>query len=357
MLWTASLIASLVDGTVEGDGNAAVSTVAKIEEAGPDALAFLGNPKYEAYLYTTGAGIVIVSRDLQLRAPVAGTLIRTADPYGAFTALLQEYSRLTGLGGKKGVEQPSFISPEASVDEEGGTYIGAFAYVGPKAAVGRGAKIFPGVYIGDGAVVGEGTILYAGVKIYAGCRVGAKCILHAGAVIGSDGFGYAPSADGSYTKTPQIGIVVVEDEVEIGANTTVDRATMGTTTIRRGAKIDNLVQVAHNVEIGEHTAIAAQSGISGSTRIGRGVIIGGQVGIVGHLRIADRTRINAQSGVSKSVESEGAALNGSPAFEYRSALKSQAVFRHLPELQSRIQQLEETVRALEARLSAPDSST
>jgi len=339
MQFTAGQIAALLQARIEGNPEAAISDIAKIEEGRPGTLSFLANPKYEPYLYTTGASIVIVNESLQLQQPVKATLLRVPDAYAAFATLLEKYDEYRSAGNEKeGIEQPSFIDATASLGT--GVYVGAFAYVGKKARIGDGVKLFPGVYIGDNVAIGKGSVVHAGAKIYHNCVIGERAVIHSGSIIGADGFGFAPQADGSYKKVPQLGNVVIENDVEIGANTTIDRATMGSTLIRNGVKLDNLVQVAHNVEIGEGTVIAAQTGISGSTRIGRRCMIGGQVGIVGHIHIADGSRINAQSGVSKSITQPGTAVTGSPAFEYRNALKSQAIFRNLPEWARRIQQLE-----------------
>jgi len=349
MQFTAQQIASLIQGKLEGDPTAKVSHVAKIEEATNGALSFIANPKYEEYLYSSRASIIIVNDSLEVTKPVEPTLIRVKDAYMAFALLLEKYGEIISGGTKTGIEQPSFIAESAKVGKD--VYIGAFSYIGENAVIADGVKIYPGCYIGNNVHLGEGTKLYSAVKIYDECKLGTKVVIHSGAIIGGDGFGFAPTKDGSYKKVPQIGNVVIEDDVEIGANTTIDRATMGSTIIRKGVKLDNLIQIAHNVEIGEHTAIAAQTGISGSTKVGRNAIIGGQVGMVGHIQIADGTRINAQSGLSKSVTTPNTALNGSPAFEYKSSLKSQAIFRNLPELQQRIQKLEETVQELTALLS------
>ena len=343
--FTAQQIAALVGGRIVGDPQAEVRGLAKIEEAQAGDLAFLANPKYEMYLPTTGASILLLSEEMAPKAPAGTTLVVVADPYAAFATLLETYQKMQGGSGRRGIEQPSFVAPTAKIAAD--VYIGAFSYIGEGAIVAAGAQIYPGTYLGDRVTIGANTVLHAGVKVYPDCHIGDDCIVHAGAVIGSDGFGFAPQPNGSYKKVPQTGNVVIEDGVEIGANTTIDRATMGATRIRKGAKIDNLVQLAHNVEIGENTVIAAQTGISGSTHLGRGCMVGGQVGIVGHLRIADGTRINAQSGVTKSSESPNGALNGSPAFEYRAALKSAAVYRNLPGLEQRLKQLEEALQKLQ----------
>ncbi len=339
MQFTAAQIALFINARVEGNPEAAISDISKIEEGRPGTLSFIANPKYEHYLYTTSSSVIIINEGLQLEQPVAATLLRVPDAYTAFATLLDKYNEFVAMNNQHtGIEQPSFIHETATIGKD--VYIGAFAYIGKNARIGDKAKIYPGAYIGNQVAVGEGTVIHAGVKVYQDCKIGAGVIIHAGTVIGADGFGFAPQADGSYKKVPQLGNVIIEDHVEIGANTTIDRATIGATLIRKGAKLDNLIQVAHNVEIGEGTVIAAQTGISGSTKIGRHCMIGGQVGIVGHLQIADGTRINAQSGLSKSVTTPGTALNGSPAYEYKSSLKSQAIFRNLPELLNRLQELE-----------------
>src|SRR5690606_10322191 len=268
---------------------------------------------YEEYLYSSNASIIIVNEDLDITEQVKPTLIRVKDAYSSFAFLLEKYNEIISRTGKNGIEQPSFISKTASIGKD--VYVGAFTYVGNNVIIGDNVKIFPGCYIGDNVVINEDSKIYAGVKIYDGCSLGSRVVIHSGAVIGGDGFGFAPQKDGTYKKVPQIGNVIIEDDVEIGANTTIDRATMGSTVIRKGVKLDNLIQIAHNVEIGENTVIAAQTGVSGSTKVGRNSIIGGQVGMVGHIQIADGTRINAQSGLSKSVTSPNTVLNGSPAFD------------------------------------------
>lgn len=343
MQFSAAQIASLVEGRVEGDPSATVGSFAKIEEATAGQLAFLANPKYEEYLYTTGASVVIVNDSQEIRSTISPTLIRVADAYGAFALLLRKYQQMASQQ-LTGIQQPCYIAPTAKIGEN--VYVGAFAYIGDHVTVGDNTKIFPQAYIGNNARIGRDSILHPGVKIYHECVIGNKVIIHAGTVVGSDGFGFAPSSDGTYTKVPQIGNVVVEDNVEIGANATIDRATMGSTIVRSGAKLDNLIQIAHNVEVGNNTVIAAQAGVSGSTKIGNNVMIGGQAGIVGHIMIADGSRINAQSGVSKSIKQPNTAVTGSPAFEYSSALRSQALSRNLPDLQKRIQELEKILSQL-----------
>lgn len=343
MKFTAGQIAALIKGKVEGEAGVTVSSFGKIEEAGEGQLAFLANPKYEDYLYTTNASIIILNETLQLERSIKATLIRVKDPYSAFATLLDQYQQMKTQA-LSGVQEPSYIHATAKMGNQ--VFIGAFAYIGENVVLGDGVKIFPNSYLGANVVIGENSIIHPGVKIYHDCIIGKNVKIHAGAVIGSDGFGFAPQADGSFIKVPQIGNVVVEDNVEIGANATIDRATMGSTVIKTGVKIDNLVQVAHNVEVGHNTVIAAQAGVSGSTKIGKNVMIGGQAGIVGHIQIADGTKINAQSGVSKSIKSPNTAVTGSPAFEYTSALRSQAVNRNLPELEKRLSELEHIIKSL-----------
>lgn len=349
MQFSALQIATLIQGKIEGNPDVTISTVAKIEEAQAGSLSFVANPKYEEHLYSSNASIIIVNDSLVLEKPVSPTLIRVKDAYSSFALLLEKYSEIMAGAGKTGIDPSAHVSEKATIGQN--VYIGAFAYVADGASIGDNSKIFPGSYIGDGASVGNNTIINAGVKIYDSCKVGNHVIIHSGTVIGSDGFGFAPQKDGSYKKIPQIGNVIIEDHVEIGSNTTIDRATMGSTIIRKGVKLDNLIQIAHNVEIGENTVIAAQTGVSGSTKIGRNCVIGGQVGIVGHIQIADFTSINAQSGVAKSVTTPNTALTGSPAYDYKSSLKSQAIFRNLPDMLNRLAGLEKTVSELQALLS------
>ena len=343
MQFSASQIATLINGKVEGNGAATVSSFGKIEEASEGQLAFLANPKYEDYLYSTRASIIIVNDSLDLKQPLGATLIRVPDAYTAFATLLSAYQKMATQQ-LVGTQEPVYISKSAKVGEQ--VFLGAFVYAGENVRIGKNVKIFPQVFLGDNVTIGDNTILHAGVKIYHDCKIGNNVIIHAGTVIGSDGFGFAPQADGSFQKVPQIGNVIVEDGVEIGANATIDRATMGSTLIKSGAKLDNLIQVAHNVEVGNNTVIAAQAGVSGSTKIGNGVLIGGQAGIVGHIQIADGSKINAQSGVSKSIKTPNSAVTGSPAFDYTSALRSQAISRNLPDLEKRIKELEKLVAQL-----------
>jgi UDP-3-O-[3-hydroxymyristoyl] glucosamine N-acyltransferase len=344
MQFSAAQIAQIIGGQIEGDGNVSVGSFGKIEEAKTGQLAFLANPKYEEHLYSTGASIIIINQSQQLKQPVSATLIRVPDAYSAFASLLDAYQKIRTQQ-LSGIQEPAYIHPTATMGEQ--VFIGAFAYLGENVVIGKGSKIFPGVFLGNNVVVGDNTILHAGVKIYHECVIGSQVIIHAGTVIGSDGFGFAPQADGTLKKVPQIGNVVIENGVEIGANTTIDRATIGSTIIRAGAKLDNLLQIAHNVEIGSNSVIAAQAGISGSTKIGRNVMIGGQAGIVGHIQIADGSKINAQSGVSKSIKTPNSAVTGSPAYDYTSALRSQAITRNLPNLEKRIKDLEDIIQKLQ----------
>lgn len=346
MQFTATQIAMLINGKLEGNAEATVASFGKIEEAGEGQLSFLANPKYEEYLYHTRASVIIINEALELKQDVTATLIRVPDAYTAFASLLSKYQELKTQQ-LAGIQQPSFIAASAVQGEN--IFVGAFVYVGENVIIGNNVKLFPGVVIGDNAKLGDNTILHAGVKVYVDCVIGKNVTIHAGTVIGSDGFGYAPQPDGSYQKVPQIGNVVIEDFVEIGANTTIDRATIGSTIIRKGVKLDNLIQIAHNVEIGVNTVIAAQAGVSGSTKIGKNALVGGQVGIVGHLNIADGTKINAQSGVTKSVKEPNKALNGSPAQDFSQSLRVLSMSRNLPDLEKRIKELENLVNTLLTR--------
>lgn len=345
MIFSATQIASLINGSVEGDSDAKVHSFNKIEVAGEGQLAFLANPKYEDYLYTTRASIIIINQSQQLKEKINSTLIRVPDAYSAFAALLAKYQEIMEQQ-LTGIQENAHVAATATIGKD--VFIGSYAYVSERTEIGNRVKLYPHSFVGEKVSIGEGTIIHPSVTIYHGCKIGRNVIIHAGAVIGSDGFGFAPQQDGTYSKIPQIGNVVIEDNVEIGANSTIDRATIGSTIIRKGAKIDNLVHLAHNVEVGQHTAIAAQSGVSGSTKIGNHVMIGGQAGIVGHITIADGARINAQSGVSKSIKQPKAAVTGSPAYDYTSALRSQAISRKLPDLEKRIQELEFLVKQLTA---------
>jgi UDP-3-O-[3-hydroxymyristoyl] glucosamine N-acyltransferase len=344
MVFPASQIALLIGGKLEGDAGIAVNSFGKIEEAKTGQLAFLANPKYEEFLYTTGASVVIINESLELKQPVKATLIRVPDAYSAFASLLGKYQEIMQQQ-LTGIQEPSYIAKSASYGEM--VFIGAFTYLGENVKVGNNTKIYPNTFIGDNVIVGDNVVIHPGVKIYHDCKVGNYVTIHAGTVIGSDGFGFAPQADGSFKKVPQIGNVVIEDNVEIGANATIDRATIGSTLIKSGAKLDNLIQIAHNVEIGHSSVIAAQAGVSGSTKIGNGVMIGGQAGIVGHIQLGDGAKVNAQSGVSKSIE-PGKAVTGSPAYDYTAALRSQATARKLPELEKKVIELEGLIKQLMA---------
>ncbi|MDR2890578.1 MAG: UDP-3-O-(3-hydroxymyristoyl)glucosamine N-acyltransferase [Alistipes sp.] len=337
MQFTAEMIAGFLGGTIEGDPGVAVSEFAKIEEGRAGALSFLANPKYEHHIYDTASSIVIVGADFKPTAPLAATLIRVADAYAAFASLLRLY--------EESRPRPVGVSARASVAEDAvigeGCYVGDFAVVESGAALAEGAMVYPHCYIGRGVSVGAGTTVHAGVKIYEGCVIGARVILHAGAVIGADGFGFAPDGEGVFSKIPQIGNVVVEDDVEIGANSCVDRATMGSTVIRRGVKLDNLIQIGHNVEIGADTVMAAQVGVAGSTKIGAGCMMGGQVGIAGHITLGDGVKMGSQSGVAHNVAA-GSTLLGSPGMPGMGFHRSWAVFRALPELVKRVAAQEKT---------------
>ena len=343
MTFTAQQIAMMIGGQVEGDNLATVASFGKIEEARGGQLAFLANPKYEEYLYNTRASVVIIGQTQELRQAVGATLIRVADPYSAFAALLAKYQELQAQQ-LVGIQQPSFIDPSAKIGNN--VFIGAFAYVGKNAVVADGAKIYPQVFLGNDVHVGENARLMPGVKVYHECKIGRNVTVHAGSVIGADGFGFAPQADGSFTKVPQIGNVIVEDNVEIGANACIDRATIGSTVIRNGAKLDNLVQIAHNVEVGSNSALAAQAGVSGSTKIGNYVIIGGQAGLAGHLTVGDGAKINAQAGLGKSLK-PGQSVTGSPAYDYNTAIRAQATARNLPDIVKRLELLEKKLAALQ----------
>ena len=345
MQFTAAQISILVNGKIEGNADTAVTSFGKIEEAEEGQLTFLANPKYEDYLYSTNASIAIINDTYELRQVVKPTLIRVSDAYTAFAQLLSKYQEMVTQQ-MKGIQQPCYISASARIAQD--VFVGAFSYIGENVRIGANTKVFPNAFIGDNVTIGENCIIHPGVKIYHDCILHNHVVIHAGTVIGSDGFGFAPQSDGTFKKVPQIGNVVIEDHVEVGANTTIDRATIGSTCIRLGAKLDNLIQIAHNVDVGESTVIAAQAGVSGSTKIGKNVMIGGQAGLVGHIQIADGSKINAQSGVSKSLKEPYTAVTGSPAGDYTSALRSQAVFRNLPGLEKRVQELEELVKQLMA---------
>ena len=342
MQFTAHQIASLLNGTVEGNPDVSVNQLAKIEDALSGSLSFLANPKYEQFLYSTQASIIIVNENQVLSQPVNATLIRVKDAYSAFSILLEQYNSIKL--DKKGIEEQSFIHPSAQVGKN--VYIGAFAYIGQDVTVGDNAKIYPHVYLGDNVKIGNSTTLFSGVKVYLDCLIGNNVTIHANTVIGSDGFGFAPQKDGSFQKVSQIGNVVIEDNVEIGSNTCIDRATMGSTIIRKGVKLDNLIQIAHNVEIGDNAVVAAQTGISGSAKIGENCIIGGQVGIVGHISIAKRSNIGAKSGVNNSIKEENKNWNGVPLTSYRESLKIQVLMLRLPDMHKKIEELEKQILEL-----------
>ena len=342
MEFKATDIAAFLNGEVVGDGNVTISNVSKIEAGRPGTLAFLANQKYENYIYSTQASVVLVNKNFEPRESIQATLIKVDDAYQAFASLLELYLQ-EKANQKNGIEQPSFVHETATLGSH--LYIGAFAYVGKNAKIGDGVKIHPQVHIGNNVSIGDNCILYAGAKIYDDSVIGNNCIIHAGAVIGSDGFGFAPQQDGTYKKIPQIGNVILEDNVEIGANTTIDCGTMESTIIRKGVKIDNLVQIAHNCEIGENTVIAAQTGMAGTTKVGKNCRFGGQVGLAGHLTIGDNVQLGAQAGVSGDVK-DNEILLLSPAFEHREAIRAAIAFKKLPELNREVRQLQREIKSL-----------
>ncbi|MFN4763532.1 UDP-3-O-(3-hydroxymyristoyl)glucosamine N-acyltransferase [Gillisia sp. Q332] len=335
MKFKAKQIAEIIEGTVDGNPEAEVFELAKIEDATEGSLTFLSNPKYNSYIYSTSASITIVKEDFHFEEKISTTLIRVKDPYKAFSTLLEYYNQVKL--NKSGIEEPNFISDSAEYGEN--FYLGAFTYLGKNVKVGNDVKIYPNCYIGDNVVIGDNTLIFAGVKIYSETVIGNECVLHGGVVIGADGFGFNPDDSGEYSKVPQIGNVIIEDKVDIGAGTTIDRATLGSTIIRKGVKLDNQIQIAHNVEIGENTAIAAQTGIAGSTKIGKNCLIGGQVGIAGHLTIGDRVKVQAQSGIGKNIQDDEI-VQGSPSFGYGDFNKSYVHFKNLPKIIDRLNQLE-----------------
>jgi UDP-3-O-[3-hydroxymyristoyl] glucosamine N-acyltransferase len=348
MEFKATDIAGFLHGVVVGDGNVIVSDVSKIEEGKPGTLAFLSNPKYEHHIYNTEASIVLVNKDFEPKKEVQSTLIKVEDAYQAFASLLDLVLQ-TKQQNKKGIEQPSFIDSSSSTGED--FYMGAFAYVGKNTKIGNGVKIYPQVHVGDNVTIGDNCIFYAGAKVYDDCVIGNNCIIHAGAVVGSDGFGFAPQPDGTYKKIPQIGNVILEDNVDIGANSTIDCGTFGSTIIRKGAKIDNLVQVAHNCEIGENTVIAAQTGLAGTTKVGKNCKFGGQVGLAGHLTIGDNVNIGAQSGVSNSIKDNETVLL-TPAHNIKDAVRTAIIFKNLPKLRDDVIQLQKDFKTLQKGNSA-----
>ena len=342
MEFTIQQIAQLISGTVQGDGSVKVSGLGKIQEAKQGQIAFLANPKYEQFIYTTEASAVIVGKDFQAKKEIATNLIVVENPYSSFTKLMEEYHKMVNFQ-KIGIEQPSFIGEGCIVGDE--IFRGAFSYIGTKVILGNNVKIHAQAFVGDDCRIGDNTIIHPGAKLYAGTLVGSNCEIHSGVVIGSDGFGFAPLEDGSYKAIPQMGHVIIEDNVSIGANTVIDCATMlgDATKIGQGVKLDNLIQIAHNVEIGKNTVIAAQTGISGSTKLGENCIVGGQVGTAGHLEIANRTSIGAQAGVLKSVKQENTKIFGTTAFDVKDYFRSYAVFKKLPDLYSRLNELEKKI--------------
>lgn len=343
MEFTARQIADFVNGTVEGNPEAKVTSFAKIEEGRTGAISFLSNPKYTHYLYDTQSSVVLVNNDLQLEHPVKATLIRVDNAYECVARLLQMYESMKPR--KKGIHPQACIAETAHVGED--CYVGAFAYIGENVTIGKGTQIYPHVVVEDNATIGEGCVLYPNVSVYHDCQIGYRVILHSGAVIGADGFGFAPGENG-YDKIPQIGNVVIEDDVEIGANACVDRSTMGSTIVHRGAKIDNLVQIAHNVEVGEHTVMSAQVGIAGSTKVGRWCMFGGQAGFAGHITVGDHTNVGAQCGVNSSVKGNES-LIGSPAQEPKSFFRSSVIFKKLPDMYRELEALKKKVDELASR--------
>jgi UDP-3-O-[3-hydroxymyristoyl] glucosamine N-acyltransferase len=336
MEFTAGMIAEFLKGTVEGDPGVKVNTIARIEDGFPGALSFLANPKYEQYLYTTQSSVVLVNDTLTLSAPVSATIVRVADSYKAFAALLALYEQSKPV--KKGIHSTAVIEPSAVVGKD--VYLGPYVYVGENVVIGDNTRVYPHTSIGDNTKIGSNCKIFSGVKIYHECMIGNGCTVHAGSVIGADGFGFAPQSESEFMKIPQIGNVIVEDNVEIGANVCIDRATIGSTIIRKGVKLDNLIQIGHNVEIGENTVMAGQSGVAGSTKIGRNCMFAGQVGVTGHITVADGTKVGAQSGIAGAIKKPDSVLLGSPAVDYQNFMKSFVVFKKLPEIKSVVDRLE-----------------
>ena len=335
MKFTAQQIADILEGDIIGNPNEEVKTLSKIEEGGVGSLTFLSNPKYNSYLYTTNASIAIVNRSFIVEKEIKTTLIKVENAYKSFSKLLEFYNDVKN--NKVGIEQPSFISKTAKVGEN--VYIGAFSYIGENVHIGNNVKIYPNTYIGDNSSIGNHCVLFSGVKIYSETQIGNYCKIHSGAIIGSDGFGFAPNDEGEYKAIPQIGNVIIEDYVDVGSSSTIDRATLGSTIIRKGVKLDNQIQIAHNVEIGKNTVIAAQTGVAGSTKIGENCMIGGQVGFAGHLVIGNNVRIQGQSGISKNLK-DGEKVQGTPAMNYSDYNKSYIYFRNLPKMATKITNLE-----------------
>ncbi|RNC86298.1 MAG: UDP-3-O-(3-hydroxymyristoyl)glucosamine N-acyltransferase [Winogradskyella sp.] len=338
MKFTAQQIAGILDGSVVGDETIEVSKLSKIEEGTEGSLTFLANPKYKPYIYSTKASITIVNSNFEAEEELSTTLIKVEDAYAAFTKLLEYYNQIKL--NKSGIENPSHVSESSKLGEN--IYIGAFSYIGDNVSIGDNVKIFPNSYVGDNVTIGDNSIVFSGGKIYSECVIGNNCVINSGAIIGADGFGFAPDEKGEYSKIPQIGNVILEDNVDIGAGTTIDRATLGSTIIRKGVKLDNQIQIAHNVEIGKNTVIAAQTGIAGSTKIGENCQIGGQVGIVGHISIGNNVKIQAQSGIGRNVK-DNEVLQGSPALAYGDYNKSYVYFKNLPKIVKSINELEKKV--------------
>ena len=347
MVFSAKQIAGILKGAVEGDPDVKVGNFSKIEEGKPGTLTFLANLKYSAYIYTTHASIALVNNDFkpEKSLPATLTLIRVPNAYMALATLMEMVNQ--AKSNKQGIEQPVFINPSVKLPEN--IYIGAFSYLGENVKIGENVSIYPQSFVGDNVEIGDNTIIYAGVKIYENCKIGKNCIIHSGAVIGADGFGFAPDGD-KYKKIPQLGNVIIEDDVEIGANTTIDRAVMDSTIIRSGVKLDNLIQIAHNVEIGENTGIAAQTGISGSTKVGKQCMIGGQVGLGGHIKIGDRVNLGAQSGIISNIEDDKT-LMGAPAIDLKNYFRSCIVFPKLPEMYKTVGQLQKEIENLKKELN------
>jgi len=343
MEYTAKSISELLSGKVIGNPNTKVITISKIQEAKPGALCFLANPAYENYLYTTEASVILINKDAVPEKKISATLIVVEDAYKAFATLVDIYQKLRSVE-LVGIEEMAFVGKSAILGND--IFIGSFSYIANNASLGDKVKIYPHVYVGENVKIGENTIIHPGVKIYQDCIIGSNCIIHSGTIIGSDGFGFAPQKDGTFLKIHQIGNVIIEDNVEIGANSSIDRATLGSTIVKKGVKLDNLIQVAHNVEIDENTVIAAQTGIAGSTKIGKNCLIGGQVGFVGHVKIANNTNIGAQAGIVKAVTKEKTTLLGSPAFELSNFHRSYSVFKNLPDLRNEVQQLKNELKNL-----------
>ena len=339
MKFTAAQIAGILEGEVIGNPDAEVFKLSKIEEGTEGSLTFLANPKYINYIYSTQASVTIVNNTFEPEQEITTTLIKVEDAYQSFSKLLEYYNQVKLM--KSGIEQPSVISDGVTYGSD--LYLGSFCYVGKNVTIGNNVKIYPNSFIGDNVTIGDNCVFFAGVRIYSETVIGNRCTIHSGTIIGSDGFGFAPQEDGSYVKVPQIGNVIIEDDVEIGACTTVDRATLGSTIIRKGVKLDNHIQVAHNVEIGENTVIAAQTGIAGTTKIGKNCLIGGQVGFAGHLTIGDGVKIQAQSGIGKNLEA-GEVVQGSPAFNYGDFAKAFVHFRNLPKIVSDLEELKNTIK-------------